>query len=360
MSKRQLARNAIKEQIENSKSIHPGLLLQKGLPEIENNDQDESKQTDSNSPHCKTDHIKKICTLPITEGYKKAFDRWFDLTADSERFQHCILKLENRLFIGLSGTGALETGCALNHCYGMPYIPGSTVKGVVLSWAEKHLPIDKQAIIQQLLGTPKTDELPDLAGLVNFYDAWWVPINNTGPFIQEVVTSHHQEYYGNSGKTAATDLDSPIPNALIAVQGSFLFVLSGRADYCEKIIEILNRALSDIGVGAKTAAGYGYMVSDKAQLQQLESESKNRKNSLDYIRATITLNPGSGAITATVIMEGKPITTAPIRGDDAKKLIAKIPENERKGKKIKSGNLPAMARVFENGNKFELLDIKIE
>jgi hypothetical protein len=46
-----------------------------------------------------------------------------------------------------------------------------------------------------------------------------VPGSATTPLIEEIVTTHHLKYYGSEGATPASDCDSPIPNAQIAVRG---------------------------------------------------------------------------------------------------------------------------------------------
>ncbi|OZG70351.1 type III-B CRISPR module RAMP protein Cmr6 [Hahella sp. CCB-MM4] len=281
-----LIRQTLRQCFGQAAEAHPGLLLQKGLPEIEENGNGQPQENESGEASPKTAHIKRMCNILAPDRYMRAFDRWNDLTADSTRFERCVMKLENRMLIGLSGTGALETGCTLSHCHGMPYIPGSSIKGVVRAWAEKQLP-GKQKIIQQLLGTPQNELLPNLAGVVNFHDAWWIP-NNQKPFVQEIVTSHHKDYYADGGATPASDLDSPVPNALIGVRGSFLFVLEGRTEYTGPAMKMLKRALQENGIGAKTASGYGYMRPDQKQENRLQGETRQRMEEREDARLTDT------------------------------------------------------------------------
>jgi CRISPR-associated protein Cmr6 len=78
--------------------------------------------------------------------------------------------------------------------------------------------------------------------------------------VEEIVTTHHLDYYGSEGQTPATDFDSPVPNAQIAVQGRFLFVLEGpgsTSGWLDLAAEMLTAALSIRGIGAKTRTGYG-------------------------------------------------------------------------------------------------------
>ena len=72
-------------------------------------------------------------------------------------------------------------------------------------------------------------------------------------------------YYSTEGAQEATDFDSPVPNAQVAVQGSFLFVLEGAAAWFDLAKKMLVDALCTRGIGAKTRAGYGYFAEATGQ-----------------------------------------------------------------------------------------------
>ncbi|SJL83229.1 type III-B CRISPR module RAMP protein Cmr6 [Vibrio palustris] len=261
----------------NSTTINPGLWLQKGLKET----------TGENGDNAKTNHLKELVDFTC-ELYPKAFNRWFDLTSDEHRFSQTVMTLENRLLIGLTGNGALETGCSLSHNYGMPYIPGSSIKGVVRAWAEQHL--DGEELKQEIakfFGTRNSDDVKRGSGFVTFHDAWWIPFDKDKakpepkPFVLDVVTTHHQDYYNgkkdkDNNYLPPSDKDSPIPNHLLAVQGSFLFVLEGAPEHVELCQKMLVQALQDNGIGAKTAAGYGYMRVNDKLYHELQQEAEKR------------------------------------------------------------------------------------
>lgn len=266
-----LVRENIRVAFSQSKSVNPSLFLQKGMLEVEDN---ETKNSDGKSDKKKSEHLKNMRDLSAPEIYKNAFNRWFDLPSDANCFNQSVMTLENRLLIGLTGNGALETGCSLSRNYGMPYIPGSSIKGVVRAWAKQYLP-DSTAAIEQLFGTYDTDQPNRVAGTVTFHDAWWIPEDGVKPFVLDVVTTHHQAYY-NGGQAEPSDKDSPIPNHLLAVQGSFLFVIEGEPAAIELCQTLLEKALADNGIGAKTAAGYGYMKVDQALMQRLLGEYEKR------------------------------------------------------------------------------------
>lgn len=250
MSTTRLMRKALEPFYADCQDAHPGLLIQRGLAVHDDDDKD-----------ARTRHIRRICAIPASSFYRNAFQRWRQSTGNALRFTQVELALESRLFIGLTGGGMLETGCAISHSYGMPYIPSTSIKGVVRAhvhqspFATKH-----RKAVDDLFGAaadPKQDDQKGLAGLVTFHDAWWVPGSSETPLVEEVVTSHHPGYYGREGQVAASDCDSPIPNAQIAVQGRFLFVLEGEAGWRDLAEQMLTAALSQRGIGAKTRTGYG-------------------------------------------------------------------------------------------------------
>ncbi len=262
-----LMRDSLRPLYRVKQDAHLGLLLQRGLTE-----HDEGNQT------AKTKHIERVCQSTAGEFYKRTYNRWKQATADINRFRRVFLKLETRLFIGLTGGGMLETGCAISHSHGMPYIPGSSVKGVVNAFVRERLGTGGDDIREELFGAPATKDQPaGLSGLITFHDAWWIPGSAHCPLVQEVVTSHHLEYYGTEGATLATDFDSPVPNAQVAVQGDFLFVLEGPLAWLELAEEMLTDALSTHGVGAKTRAGYGLFREDAERREQEEKERREQE-----------------------------------------------------------------------------------
>ncbi len=231
---------------------HPGLLLQRCFPE---HDESDSR---------KTDYLAGICKSTVDDFYRRAFQRWTQATAEAARFRSVPLKIETRLFIGLTGGGMLETGCAISHSYGTPYIPGSTIKGVVVSNARGRLGADL-GYLDELFGADAGDDRPaGLSGLLTFHDAWWKPGSAASPLVQEVVTTHHKDYYGGDGKSPATDFDSPVPNAQVAVRGAFLFTVEGPPEWLDAAECMLVDALTTRGAGAKTHAGYGLFRAPEA------------------------------------------------------------------------------------------------
>jgi CRISPR-associated protein Cmr6 len=286
-----LVRDEIKDHFSQSDSVNPSLLLQKGMLQCENSG---AKKEEGKPSNKKTDHLKNIIKLPASEEYKNAFNRWLDLTCDANRFQQSAMALENRLLIGLTGNGMLETGCSLSRNYGMPYIPGSSVKGVVRAWATKTLS-NSSAVLEALFGTYDSEQTNPVAASVIFHDAWWIPQGDKKPFVLDVVTTHHQAYY-NGSQDLPKDIDSPIPKHMLAVQGSFLFVLEGDPNAIKLCQTILEKALAQSGIGAKTAADYGYMkINDdllskllKQNLEVIKQKEESRLSVEEKILASLS------------------------------------------------------------------------
>lgn len=231
---------------------HAGLLLTRGWPE--------NKEAGD-----KAAHVRKVCEEGETRLYELAFARWKRLTADAKCFASWNGRLCERMLIGLSTGGALETGVLTSHSYGMPMIPGSSLKGVARSYAlQIGVPAAYGAVLfgEDEEAAQGSERLAGAGSLV-WHDAWWRSGQSVAPFVEEVVTVHHQDYYADKGE--ATDFDSPVPNAQIGVQGTFYFVIEGETAWAQLAMDLLRQALRAHGVGAKGAAGYGFMQPDEAE-----------------------------------------------------------------------------------------------
>jgi CRISPR-associated protein Cmr6 len=165
-----------------------------------------------------------------------------------------------RMSIGLGGEGVIETAITLHRTYGVPYIPGSALKGLAASYARNCIgeawEKDKQAY-NIVFG--KMEE----AGYITFHDALYVPGSANGqPLRADVITVHHPGYYRNEMDAAPADWDDPNPVPFLSATGDYLIALSTIPEcreWLELTWEILKRCLQEEGIGAKTSSGYGRM-----------------------------------------------------------------------------------------------------
>lgn len=192
--------------------------------------------------------------------------------------------LESPFVTGLGRAHPVENGFAWHHTLGTPYLPGSSVKGMVRAWAEIW-EAAKLEDIRRIFG-PSADDLKnhrDLKaniGSIVFLDA--VPERPTA-LKADVMTPHYGPWY--RGEAPPADWHSPIPVPFLVVEkgATFLFgVLPRRDDErskrdCETVKSWLEQALRWLGAGAKTAVGYGRFALDEETQQQVEEERRKRQ-----------------------------------------------------------------------------------
>lgn len=159
---------------------------------------------------------------------------------------------ESRFVTGLGRSHPVENGFAWHPTLGTPFLPGSSVKGIVHSWAKAETnPRPDSETRVRLFG--ESNE----AGGVCFLDA--IPV---APVTLEadVMTPH---YAGWDEHNPPGDWRSPVPIPFLvtAARTRFLFSIipcdGVTEDDLALVSEWLQDALAWAGGGAKTAVGYG-------------------------------------------------------------------------------------------------------
>lgn len=291
-------------------SAHAGLLMQRGLYKWEEGEKPIKKAL-----------INTIASVKPNELYLLAFNRWLGTTFDKPTFATVSAKIDGRLFTGLALGGTLETGAMTHHTYGMPMIAGSSIKGAVRNYAEhlfakrdEHNQIkydedgqvivqdNKKSILDILFGTDSDDENAN-AGYLIWHDAWWIPkvtsnmqlLSDNQPFVGDVVTVHHQKYYQGEW-SEALDMENPVPNQQIAIQGDFYFCIEGDENWVKFAKQLLQNMLNEQGLGAKGSNGYGYFTQSKAltpfleYLQQEQAQQQAIKEQAKIQQAILNLS----------------------------------------------------------------------
>jgi CRISPR-associated protein Cmr6 len=258
---------------------HAGLLLSRFLRTVDNDGKakrDLFRQCLGlfRAPNGAFDDIKAL--------YEIAYKRWAEFI---KPFKVLDLAVDGRLIAGLGIENVLEAGIALHHTYGIPYIPGSALKGVASHYchhvwgkqneeyrAEEVKDTDnkgnhfkRQGWIHKVI-FGQTEE----SGHITFHDAWIQPDSLEDCLVLDVMTAHHTEYYKSQSKSGAdppADCDAPIPVTFISVKGKFTLALSGdikddnvNTDWIDLTAELVRQALRFEGVGGKTSSGYGRLI----------------------------------------------------------------------------------------------------
>jgi len=218
------------------------------------------------------------------------------------------LKTAYRVVIGAGYPSFIENGFLFHHVYGIPYIPGETLKGLAravfilsvaeaikekeetkLSNIEKELSEEVEGISYQIpekiniILDNYTIEKPvetfrkifgskKRRGQVIFFDAYPVEFKPSEHFEADIMNSHYGDYY-QSGKVPA-DWLNPNPIHFLVLKEGIVFEFSlGLAplepmeDNEEKLLletarKLLKVGLENFGVGNKKRKGYGWF-SDK-------------------------------------------------------------------------------------------------
>lgn len=195
------------------------------------------------------------------------------------------LSTQWRLVSGLGIPHPFETGFVFDHTYGVPYLPGSTVKGAARAWAEEMrnggdhrwgCAPDDDAVLDTVFGPEQSKDRQDkfmlAQGAVIFLDAYpfaWPKLE------ADILNPHYKEYY--EGKTdAPADYLSPTPIYFLTVACGQIFefsvavkksldetTLKGAGVHnteclATKALEAIRGAATELGLGGKTAVGYGY------------------------------------------------------------------------------------------------------
>lgn len=179
-------------------------------------------------------------------------------------------KTVERFVTGLGREHPIENGFAWHQTLGTPYLPGSSVKGLVRAWA--HLWLGQDARDRARIFGPEAAGRSESqgAGSVVFLDA--LPLGRV-VIEPEVMTPHYDPYYQRGEDPGDWHSPLPIPFLAVARGQSFLFGVLPRhaasemdCGDCTLVAEWLDQALMELGAGAKTAVGFGRFAMDgKAQ-----------------------------------------------------------------------------------------------
>ncbi len=195
-----------------------------------------------------------------TRLMESVYTRWLNMTTAVGAL-HFSAATDWRMVVGLGGETVLETDLTLHHLYGIPYIPGSALKGLTRSYVtgevfpSKDIDHDNE-IVKRIFGSQEH------AGTVIFFDA--MPVNGTSAFVLDIMNSHYPNYYGE--KKAPTNDQNPNPVMFLTVTNTtFMFALAPRNPQDQQHLKDVEQAktwlkvaLEKYGIGGKTSAGYGY------------------------------------------------------------------------------------------------------
>lgn len=218
----------------------------------------------------KRELVKEVAAIRVPDAYKAFYKRWRN-SLEQQGIEMREALVNGRMVLGLGDESVIETSVTLHRTYGVPYIPGSALKGLAASFARQQLEGEEwnENGEHYLAVFGDTDN----GGFVSFYDALYIPKGGAAeyPLAEDVLTVHHQQYY-QGGSAPPADWDDPVPVPFLSATGRYLLALGGPAEWVEITLEILRMALREMGVGAKTSSGYGRLSVVKPKLAQETSK----------------------------------------------------------------------------------------
>lgn len=265
---------------------HPGLVLERYAP----------LGPDFKVPDdLRKGFAERVCAVRVPDVYRQAYGRWQAALCQSAWTIE--VQATTRILIGSGNPAPLEVGISLLPVYGVPFLPGTALKGLLNHYLAERLgshasdTADRDSknewngvaydpktgrptgapgqLHRALFGGPAIPDANDdgYKGHVVFEDAWYVPKQGKTdeadcPLVPDVLTPHHKDYYRENGGQWPNDWDDPVPVQFITVRphSRFLLALSGDGQWPRWALEQLVHALEREGIGAKTAAGYGRLV----------------------------------------------------------------------------------------------------
>lgn len=170
------------------------------------------------------------------------------------------------LVTGMGMEHPLENGFAFLNPYGLPYLPGSSIKGVLRRAAEELRETNEASWNDDLIDTffGREDSNNASRGALTFWDS--IPELAGNTMSMDVMTPHYGDYY--QGNRSPHDAGSPNPIVFMVIPAKSRLNFHVTAD-TSRLKEMndwqtimkaaFDHAFKWLGFGAKTSVGYGAM-----------------------------------------------------------------------------------------------------
>jgi len=178
-----------------------------------------------------------------------------------------VFEAASRFVTGLGRSHPVENGFAWHHTLGTPYLPGSSIKGLVRSWVREWTD-EPPEDVDRIFGKGGS------VGAVCFLDA----IPTRSPRLEEDVITPHYAGWDEGEPPGDWRSPVPIPFLVTAAGAKLLFAVLPRAgaapEDLERVWTWIEEALDWAGAGAKTAVGYGRFTLDSGATGRLDEKLK--------------------------------------------------------------------------------------
>ena len=180
-----------------------------------------------------------------TQYYSNWFNEYSPIISELPDSQHYTAKTVWRMVVGWGSNPALETGIQLHHFYGFPYIPGSSVKGMLHHTAEMKLVEDDKTdnLLEMFKNAPDYTKAPDNKALIFINELKMIHIlfgsitverpNNNGSYGPECPRSILKIWKGKIEDVAIKAItDNDLKNSWKAFKKDITFLLEDKENTC--------------------------------------------------------------------------------------------------------------------------------
>lgn len=233
-----------------------------------------------NAKDAKANWVQQACRTSGDASALQEHQQRLAALVDTHQGQVKLFRTDGRFVTGLGREHPVENGFAWHHTLGVPYLPASSVKGVLRAWARESGA--KEEDIRRIFGSDNAKR-PHV-GSVAILDA--LPIAAV-QLDADVMTPHYAPYYQDeTNETAPADWHNPTPIPFLTVASgqTFAFAVLPRrardaqdqAD-CHTVLDWLKNALIWLGAGAKTNVGYGRFAYDQRATEAASEDAQTRR-----------------------------------------------------------------------------------
>ena len=230
---------------------------------------------DTKAPSPKLQWIQTVeGSVGDKQQIQEAVDRLANLVCANQG-RIWVFRTHSRFVTGLGRGHPVENGFAWHPTLGTPYLPGSSVKGMLRAWARQ----DGAHAIDRIFG-PDGPGQAGGTGRILFFDA--LPLRPVS--LEADVMTPHYHPWSEEDPPGDWRSPNPVPFLAVAAESPFLFAAVPRpgnptADKDLDLVETwIKDALSWAGAGAKTSVGYGRMERDEELTKSQRQAVAERQN----------------------------------------------------------------------------------
>lgn len=213
----------------------------------------------------------------LKECYSYAFKQWKSALERQENALCFSVVALSKVILGSGNASSIEVGLNLNKPWGVPYISGSSIKGAIASYLRRTGTMSEEsADYVNIFGGAYNNE--KYSGSVVFNDAWLYFDTDTW-FVKDIINPHYQKYYKGDGMPNGMDNAVPVKTLALDSGLSFFVSMQGPRELLEYLKNVMEKAFEEVGIGAKTAVGYGRfkVVSSESERADLVKSIRDPK-----------------------------------------------------------------------------------